>query len=256
MCGALLALLQILTAGHCAGHTSPRGCVSTMTWCAAAGRATHCVLTVCTGGLLYTFCWACCAAEQPSWATPVWTDFPNVPPKASLLHLYWRTTCVKQQLLVSPLSCHYSRFSLDLLNTPPRSWGWLSSGGTGLVSSAPSPLCRSPWTKNCPGRYPTAPGHRGFIGYQRCKVQSLKHRGTANMPMRCTPCWSFAKFIALNACSVCLVPEEHRDCHPAANGVWPSGIRQRKDLNKIYMVEYFLLRQLIDWLCRNAEWKR
>lgn len=130
-------------------------------------------------------------------------------------------------------------------------WGWLSSGGTGLVSSVPSPLCRSPLTKICPGRYPTSPGHRGLICYQRGKVQSLKHRDTANMPMWCIPCWSFAKFIALNVCSVGLVPEEHRDCHPAANSGWPHGIHQWKDLNKVYMVEYFLLRQLIDWLCRN-----
>jgi len=40
---------------------------------------------------------------------PVVTDFPKVSRNiwnASLLYLYWRTTCVKQQLLVSPLSCH------------------------------------------------------------------------------------------------------------------------------------------------------
>lgn len=40
---------------------------------------------------------------------PVLTDFPKVSRNtwnASLLYLYWRTTCVKQQLLVSPLSCH------------------------------------------------------------------------------------------------------------------------------------------------------
>lgn len=38
---------------------------------------------------------------------------------------------------------------------------------------------------------------------------------------------------------------------PTSSGVWPNGIHQRKDLNKVYTVEYILLRQLIDWLRRN-----
>lgn len=38
---------------------------------------------------------------------------------------------------------------------------------------------------------------------------------------------------------------------PTSNSVWPNGIHQWKDLNKVYTVEYILLRQLIDWLRRN-----
>lgn len=38
---------------------------------------------------------------------------------------------------------------------------------------------------------------------------------------------------------------------PASNGVWPNGIHQWKDLSKVYMVEYILLRQLIDRLRKN-----
>lgn len=44
---------------------------------------------------------------------PVLIDFPKVSRNtwnASLLYLYWRTTCVKQQLLVSPLSSHWRQF--------------------------------------------------------------------------------------------------------------------------------------------------
>lgn len=44
---------------------------------------------------------------------PVLTDFPKVPRNmwnASVLDLYWRTTCVKQQLFDSHLSCHERKF--------------------------------------------------------------------------------------------------------------------------------------------------
>jgi len=38
---------------------------------------------------------------------------------------------------------------------------------------------------------------------------------------------------------------------PAFNSVWPNGIHQYKDLNKVYTVEYILVRQLTVWLHRN-----
>lgn len=133
------------------------------------------LLTMCMWGLFYTFWWACCAGEQPSWAATCLEWFP---PKCPKIHQCQPAApLLGDHLCQAAAACQSFELSLEKVLTISAEY---SPGGVGSAQAAHiwlaqvHPSVQIPFKSKL--RYPTFPVHHGFICYQRCKVQSLKQR--------------------------------------------------------------------------------
>lgn len=187
----------------------PTGCVSTITWFAAAGRATHCGATIYNMHVGFVSHLLAEHAVQESslpGQPPVWTDFPEVSQKISM-----PACCTfiggPPVLSSSCLSVLWAvtRESFNYICCIFPCCGWLSSGSNIFLWLAQvHPPCADLLNRSCTGRDPTFPVHCGFICYQKCKVQSLKHRDTENVPMWCISLLKFCQ-IYCSKCLFCLL---------------------------------------------------